>query len=138
MTKQARFLFVLASTSGFSAVLLGAFGAHGLRETLEARGRVSVWETAVLYHSLHALFLLILACWGTSQAWVFRAGMMAFVGILMFSGSLYLLSLGGPSWLGPVTPLGGLLFLGAWLSVGWSSVSRKSSERGSTNQQMGV
>jgi len=97
---------------GFLGVLSGAFGAHGLHETLTAAGRLDTWEKAVFYHLVHAVVLLAIswrsatpprvACWALT------------VGIAIFSGSLYLLCLSGVKMWGAVTPLGGLAFLVGW------------------------
>ena len=103
------------------AVALGAFGAHALKDTLESSGHLDTWHTAVRYQAWHALGLLALGLLtrGPSQAgqaggrlvgWAFL------VGSLFFSGSLYALSLEpSATWLGPVTPLGGLLLILGWL-----------------------
>jgi len=94
---------------------LGAFGAHALAPRLAERASTATWETAVLYHLVHAV--AIFACSAAGQAadraWS-RAGWAWVLGILLFSGSLYVLALGGPRWLGPVTPLGGVFFLAGW------------------------
>ena len=105
--------FRVAAVLGFLAVALGAFGAHALRSTLEGRGMVDVWNKAVFYQFIHAVALLALALYGTinrGACWLFVAG------ILVFSGSLYLLALTNLRWLGAITPLGGLCFLAGW---GW-------------------
>ena len=106
-------LFRIAAVLCFLAVVLGAFGAHGLRSTLEARGMLDVWNKAVLYHFVHAIALLVLALYGTINR---GACWLLFAGILLFSGSLYLLALipQARDWLGPVTPIGGLCFLAGW------------------------
>jgi uncharacterized membrane protein YgdD (TMEM256/DUF423 family) len=106
-------LFRIAAVLCFVAVALGAFGAHGLRSTLEARGMLDVWNKAVLYQFLHAIALLVLARYGTINR---GACVLLLIGILLFSGSLYLLALipQARNWLGPVTPLGGLCFLAGW------------------------
>ena len=127
---SAQRLLVLAAALGASGVLLGAFGAHGLASLLPAANldtTLSTWRTAVLYHLLHAVAVLALALYAsahsraeTSQftvaacriAWVWASG------VLLFSGSLYVLAVGGPRWLGPVTPLGGLLMVAGWVWVG--------------------
>ena len=103
--------FRIAAALCFLAVALGAFGAHGLRSTLEAHAMVDAWNKAVFYHFIHALALLALALYGNinrGACWLFVAG------ILLFSGSLYLLALTNLRWLGAVTPLGGLCFLVGW------------------------
>lgn len=106
---------------GASAVILGAFGSHGLKARLDAEA-LEVWRTAVLYHLLHTLALLTLAsgAWISSPPrWTARLWM---IGVILFSGSLYLLSTrtlhGWPvALLGPVTPLGGLALAAGWLSL---------------------
>lgn|SRR6516165_3262196 len=103
----------IAAALCFLAVALGAFGAHALRSTLETRGMLDVWNKAVLYHFVHAIALFALALYGTT---IRGAWWLLFAGIFLFSGSLYLMAL-IPQWrdgLGPVTPLGGLCFLGGW------------------------
>ena len=106
-------LFRIAAVLCFLAVALGAFGAHGLRSTLQARGMLDVWNKAVFYQFVHALALLVLALYGTINR---GACLLLLIGILLFSGSLYLLALipQARGWLGPVTPLGGLCFLAGW------------------------
>jgi uncharacterized membrane protein YgdD (TMEM256/DUF423 family) len=102
----------LAALLCFLAVALGAFGAHALKATLETRGLMDAWKTAVLYHFLHALALLVLAYLGARPRAVWW---LLFSGIIVFSGSLYAMGLTNVRWLGAVTPLGGLLFLAGWL-----------------------
>ena len=104
-------LFRIAGVLCFLAVALGAFGAHALRSTLEGRGMVDVWNKAVFYQFIHAVALLVLARHGTINR---GACWLLFAGILLFSGSLYLLALTNLCWLGAVTPLGGLCFLAGW------------------------
>ena len=104
-------LFRIAAVLCFLAVALGAFGAHGLRSTLEARGMLDVWNKAVFYHFIHAIALLVLALYGTLNRGVC---LLLLIGILLFSGSLYLLALTNLRWLGAVTPFGGLCFLAGW------------------------
>jgi len=115
-----RLAVLAAGLFGASAVILGAAGAHGLRNFLLARGMQATWETAVQFHLLHAVALVGLAGWWQGQsgrearrraAWAARCWC---VGIVFFSGSLYLLSTGGPRWLGPITPLGGIVLLAGW------------------------
>jgi len=101
----------IAAALCFLAVALGAFGAHWLKPTLEAHGLTDVWNKAVLYHFIHAIALFVLALCGTANRgawWLF------FAGILLFSGSLYVMALTNVRWLGAVTPLGGLCFLAGW------------------------
>lgn len=106
--------FRTAAALLFLGVALGAFGAHALRPRLEGLGLAPVWEKAVLYHLLHALALLVLAT--TLRPVPAGPARLLAGGILLFSGSLYLLALTGARWLGAVTPLGGLCFLAGW---GW-------------------
>ena len=104
-------LFRVAALLCFLAVALGAFGAHALKSTLEARGMLDVWNKAVLYHFIHAIALLVLALFGTINR---SAWWLLFAGIFLFSGSLYLMALTNLRWLGLVTPVGGLCFLAGW------------------------
>jgi uncharacterized membrane protein YgdD (TMEM256/DUF423 family) len=104
-------MFRIAAVLCFLAVALGAFGAHGLRSSLEARGMLDVWNKAVLYHFIHAIALLVLALFGTINR---SAWWLLFAGIFVFSGSLYLMALTNLRWLGLVTPVGGLCFLAGW------------------------
>ena len=104
-------LFRIAAALCFLAVALGAFGAHGLRATLERRGMVDVWNKAVFYQFVHAIALLVFALYGTINR---SACLLLLVGILLFSGSLYLLALTNFRWLGPITPFGGLCLLAGW------------------------
>lgn len=104
-------LFRIAAALCFLAVALGAFGAHGLKQTLEAHGMLDVWNKAVLYHFIHAIALLILATYGAANR---NAWWLLFAGILIFSGSLYAMALINLRWLGAITPIGGLCFLGGW------------------------
>ena len=109
------------------AVGLGAFGAHGLKARLDAY-HLDIYKTAVLYHFLHALGMLIVAILpknGTlspesanSVCWLLAAG------ILIFSGSLYLLAVTGVGVLGAVTPFGGVAFILAWMLLAWKLVRR--------------
>ena len=104
-------LFRLAAALCFLAVALGAFGAHGLKGVLEANGTLEAWKTAVLYHLAHAIALLALALHGVVNR---GACYLLVAGIVLFCGSLYLLALTDVRWLGAITPLGGLCFLGGW------------------------
>ena len=104
------------------AVILGAFGAHGLRARLDAESML-VYETAVMYHFLNALGILILSVvartGATSPAGMKTVCAILLAGVVLFSGSLYLLAVTGVRILGAITPLGGLLFIGGWLLAAW-------------------
>ncbi len=117
----------MAGVAGFLAVALGAFGAHGLHEVLTTNEHVDTWETAVLYHFVHALALLVL---GFSSAPPRVASLAFLSGIVLFSGSLYVLSLTGFSKLGAITPLGGLAFLAGWGILIFRPGSREEEEAG--------
>jgi len=115
-----RTIFV-GSLFGLAGVILGAFGAHALEAVLAARESTAVWETAVDYQMWHALALLVLAALPAGLKTKFSAICFT-AGIVLFSGSLYGLALGGPKWLGPVTPLGGLCLIAGWIGLlvrGW-------------------
>ena len=118
-----RFLLALAGANGFLAVTLGAFGAHGLKARLSGLSdglqRLGWWETAAHYHLMHALALGLCAqllARGLGTA-VQAAGVCFTLGILLFSGSLYAMTLTGITKLGMITPLGGLLFLAGWTAI---------------------
>ena len=118
---------LMAAVYGASGVALGAFGAHGLKSQLGAGG-LGTWQTAVTYHLFHALALLVTGLWlrfaggfGTGLA-LHVAGWGFLIGVLLFSGSLYVLALGGPRWLGPVTPLGGVAFIVGWAGLIWAAL----------------
>ena len=113
-----------AALLGLLAVGLGAFGAHGLKDILVRNGTVSVWEKAVLYHFIHALMLYLLAgrtARPSGAWWCFLAG------IILFSGSLYLLALTNVRWLGAITPFGGASFIAGWL---WLAICPAAAEPG--------
>ncbi|MGJ8637848.1 MAG: DUF423 domain-containing protein [Opitutaceae bacterium] len=103
----------------FLAVSLGALGAHGLKDTLTANETSEVWKTAVDYQMWHAIALILCGLMQTAGKPLRAPTILFNFGILLFSGSLYWLSLGGPKWLGPITPLGGLCFLSAWALFIW-------------------
>ncbi len=112
---MTRTFATLACLFAFLAVAAGAFGAHALRARLSPE-MLGVWETAARYQMYHALGLLGVAFaidrWPGAGA--VAAGWGFVIGIVIFSGSLYLLSMSGVRWLGAITPLGGLAFLGGW------------------------
>src|SRR5262249_39125027 len=104
-------LFRIAVVLCFLSVALGAFGAHGLRSTLESSGMLDVWNKAVFYQFIHAIALLVLALYSAINR---GAWWLLFAVIVLCSGILYLLALTSLRWLGAVTPLGGLCFLAGW------------------------
>ena len=106
----------LAALLGFLAVALGAFGAHGLKNVLARNATTAIWEKAVFYQFVHGVMLFVLAgrpALTRGPWWAF------FIGILVFSGSLYLLALTNARWLGAITPFGGISFLTGWLWLAW-------------------
>lgn len=120
-----RSLLIAAALAAATGVVLGAFGAHALRDLLDPQAR-AVWQTAVQYHLVHALgtFVVALAISGAHvrrvpAAW---AGGLLLAGIVLFCGSLYLLVLTGMRGLGAVTPLGGVAFIAGWLLFAWAAM----------------
>lgn len=115
-----RQLLITGTSCAFLAVALGAFAAHGLKAHLTAY-QLNIWNTAVDYQMAHALGIMLIALIANQfNLAITKAGWLMFTGILLFSGSLYLLSLTGIKTLGMITPLGGLCFLIAW---GWLALS---------------
>jgi uncharacterized membrane protein YgdD (TMEM256/DUF423 family) len=116
--------FLFISLLGFTAVALGAFGAHALQERLAITGYQKTWETAVFYHVSHTLAALFTALAAETGKLSFPAARHILrcwlIGCLLFSGSLYILALGGPRIFGPITPLGGLFFMLGWGGLGWT------------------
>ncbi len=115
-----RLFFLVGSISALIAVVLGAFGAHGLKGRLTTE-MLNAFEVGVRYQMYHALALLAVA-WALSRwprAEVTAAGWLFVAGTIIFSGSLYLLSLTGARWIGAITPIGGVAFLLGWLSLVW-------------------
>ena len=111
-------LFFVTSTSlGALAVIIGAFGAHAFKGLLEAHGTLQTFETGSRYHFYHALALLLTALfmYKVNSPWIYYAGMAFLSGILLFSGSLYILSLTGVTRWGAVAPIGGLLLVTGWV-----------------------
>ena len=104
-------------------VLLGAFGAHGLRGRVTPE-MLAVFETGVRYHLVHGLALLAVARATTRwpNTWISASGWLFVAGIVVFSGSLYLLSITGVRWLGAITPIGGLCFVAGWLILALSAM----------------
>ena len=121
---MAKLFITLASLSAMLAVTFGAFGAHALKGKLDDYA-LRVFETAVQYHFNHSLALLAVGILALSQPQTVllkSSGWLFLFGILVFSGSLYLLSISGVRWLGAITPLGGLAFIAGWAclaAAGW-------------------
>ncbi|GAB3955889.1 DUF423 domain-containing protein [Spirosoma harenae] len=122
-----KFFIQAGATLGLLGVALGAFGAHALRTVLEATGRTATFETAVKYQFYHALALvmvgLLIHTVGTNPTtakllnW---AGYSFLGGVIVFSGSLYVLCFTGITWLGAITPIGGLAMIAGWALVFWA------------------
>ena len=120
-----RIFFAVGAISAFVAVAAGAFGAHGLKDRLSAE-MLQVFETGVRYQMYHAFALFVVA-WAAarflnSPQIVAASGWLFIVGTILFSGSLYALSLTETRWLGAITPLGGLAFLAGWLCLAYAAV----------------
>ncbi len=122
-----RTFFLIASLLGSMSVALGAFGAHALRDRIEA-SMLANYQTGVSYMFYHtlALFIVVLALtrWpGSSQPiW---AGWLFVIGIVFFSGSLFLMAFTGMRWLGAITPIGGVAFIAGWLLLAWTAWQAK-------------
>jgi uncharacterized membrane protein YgdD (TMEM256/DUF423 family) len=120
---MAKFWLLSAGIFGFLSVALGAFGAHSLKNILDDYGK-SIYEKAVLYQMFHtvALFAVGLLQHFQKQISFSVAGWGFFVGIILFSGSLYLLAVTGIKWLGAITPIGGVAFLFGWFWLVWTLI----------------
>ena len=124
-----RWFVVAGALYGATGVLLGAFGAHALKSRLSADS-LATWETAVLYQLIHAVGLLVIGLFGwvlhengtSTPAGLGVAGWSWVIGVVLFSGSLYWLALGGPRFLGPLTPLGGMAFVVGWVTLAFSAL----------------
>jgi uncharacterized membrane protein YgdD (TMEM256/DUF423 family) len=116
-----RIFFIVGSLFGFLGVALGALGAHALEGQLDAY-QLTVFEIGVRYQMYHAFALLAVAwaCTRWPATGLKISGWLFIAGTVLFSGSLYALSLGGTGWLGAVTPLGGLVLISGWISMAWS------------------
>lgn len=117
MSPSVKLFLILGGANAALVVALGAFGAHALKARLSAEMMV-VYHTANLYHLYHALGLLVIgvvATWLPTSGYLKWAGWLMLVGIALFSGSLYALSVSGLRWLGAVTPFGGMAFIVAWV-----------------------
>ena len=114
---------LLGAVAAFLAVTVGAFGAHALRAKLTPEMLV-VFQTGVQYHMYHALALILVAAtMGRMSGWLVQtAGWCFAAGIVLFSGSLYLLALTGVTMLGAITPIGGLFFLAGWACLAFAAI----------------
>lgn len=121
---NSNIFMLVAAINGFLAVTLGAFGSHGLKGKIPD-AMLAVWHTAVQYHFYHVIALLLVSLvaqkglpspWLNASSWGFT------VGLILFCGSLYGIALGGPKWLGPITPLGGLSFMVGWLCLAYHAL----------------
>ena len=132
---MANQLILLAAINGFLVVSIGAFGAHGLESMLDADA-LSTYQTGVEYHMFHTLALfgcgLLAARYPDSKPLTWAARLFL-LGILLFAGSLYLLAVTGTSWLGAITPFGGLGFLGGWACLAWFAFALNKTESDSSN-----
>ena len=109
---------VIGAISGFLVVILGAFGAHGLKDILDEYGK-SIYEKAVLYHMVHTMAILVLGLIDKIQPemQLSLAGWAFIFGIILFSGSLYVLAVTGFKWMGMITPIGGVMFIIGWVML---------------------
>ncbi|MEH6357979.1 MAG: DUF423 domain-containing protein [Pseudomonadales bacterium] len=120
---MSKVFIVSGALAGLLAVLLGAFAAHGLREYLDI-ALLSTFKTGVQYQMYHALALVligVLAHQYPGQRLLRWSGILFVTGILLFSGSLYMLALTQISWFGPITPVGGLAFMAGWLALAYAA-----------------
>jgi uncharacterized membrane protein YgdD (TMEM256/DUF423 family) len=120
MTPLARRCVFWGALFGLSGVMIGAFGAHGLKALLTA-DQLAIYHTGVDYQFVHALALLLLGVLAHHQspkAW-HVAAILFIAGVFIFSGSLYLLALTDTSWLGAITPIGGVSFIAGWAALLW-------------------
>ncbi|TGM08384.1 DUF423 domain-containing protein [Leptospira barantonii] len=126
MTGKQKTILILSSLSGFLGVALGAFGAHALK-TIITPDLLAVYETGNRYHLIHSILPLILSVTGfvnrSKAAWI--SSILFLAGILIFSGSLYVLAITGIRILGAITPIGGVSFLAAWALLGFSAIGPK-------------
>jgi len=104
----------IAAALGLLAVVLGAFGAHGLKDLLGHNGTAAIWDKAVFYHFIHAVMLFVLAQMKKPPVFAWWSFL---TGIVLFSGSLYLLAVTNMTWLGAITPFGGVAFVAGWVCL---------------------
>ena len=115
---MSQLLIIIAALYGAVAVALGAFAAHGLKSRFSEQ-LLTVFQTGVTYQFYHTLALLLAGLWlrFAPSPWVAAAGIFWALGVVLFSGSLYALALTSIKWFGPITPLGGLLFILGWICL---------------------
>ncbi|MCJ7783119.1 MAG: DUF423 domain-containing protein [Desulfobacterales bacterium] len=120
---MVKFWFLSAGIFGFLSVALGAFGAHSLKNVLDDYGK-SIYEKAVLYQMFHTTALLAVGMIQhfDKETSFSMAGWGFLIGIILFSGSLYLLAITGIKWLGAITPIGGVAFLFGWFWLVWAII----------------
>lgn len=115
----------IGAVSAALAVVCGAFGAHGLKEQVTPED-LATWQTGVLYHLVHAPALVLYGLFARSAGRQLP-GWCLLLGTAIFSGTLYGIVLGGPRWLGALTPIGGVLLVAGWLAFAWET--RRTGER---------
>lgn len=117
---MAKLVLIFSAISGAIAVGLGAFGAHALKERLESTGNLATYQTAVQYQFYHTIALLLIGILMTKHSvqWLNYSAYLMMTGIIIFSGSLYILAIGNIKWMGAITPIGGLAFI-----LGWSCLA---------------
>ena len=128
---MSKLFFILGSINAATAVTMGAFGAHFLKTKI-SEDMLSVFQTAVQYHFYHSLGLLtvgLMTIYFKPEKYLKIAGWMMLIGIILFSGSLYILSITNTRWLGMITPFGGFAFIISWVYIAisvwkWSSSHR--------------
>jgi uncharacterized membrane protein YgdD (TMEM256/DUF423 family) len=119
---MSKIFLLIGSILGALSVAIGAFGAHGLKSILEANQRLETFETAVKYQFYHTFAILLIGFLALQfeSKWLNYAGYSFLVGMLIFSGSLYILCLTNIKWLGAITPIGGLAMIAGWLMLFWA------------------
>lgn len=137
LTSLAKPYLVIGAALAGLAVVLGAFGAHGLKSVLSAQ-QLNTFEIGVRYQMYHALALILLPALSAyvSSKWVNRAAFCFVTGTVLFSGSLYALAISGIKWFGPVTPLGGLFFITGWTLLMIGLLVGRSKENESAQQNL--
>lgn len=123
---QYQFFLAAGALLGALSVGIGAFGAHGLKNLLVETGRLETFETAVKYQFYHTLAIMMVGIWlqHHMDKQVVWAGIMFMAGILIFSGSLYVLCLTNIKWLGAITPIGGLAFIAGWVLIFLAAIKK--------------